>query len=77
VPISISVFGGLIFLIVAAWRKDREKRLSNPGRESAAVQNISFAREWDPLADLLEDAARGAGDGCNIGSRSKTRKRQR
>jgi hypothetical protein len=55
--VSILVFGTLIFLIVAAWRKDRRERLSNPRRESAADQNISLARQWDPLADLLEDEA--------------------
>ncbi len=55
---GICIFAALIFLIVAAWRKDREERLSNPGRESAAGQNISLVREWDPLAELLEDAAR-------------------
>jgi hypothetical protein len=56
--VGISAFGALILLIVAAWHKDREERLSNPARESAAGQNISSVREWDPLADLLEDAAR-------------------
>ncbi len=56
--VGISGFGALIFLVVAGWRKNREKRLSNPSRESVASQDISFVREWDPLAELPEDAAR-------------------
>jgi len=58
--VSILVVGILVFLIVAAWRGDREnrrERLSNPRGESAAGQDISLVREWDPLAELLEDAA--------------------
>jgi hypothetical protein len=43
--VGISVFGALVFLIVTAWREDREdrrERLSNPRAQSAAL-------EWDPL----------------------------
>ncbi len=54
--VSICVFAALTFLIVAAWREDRRARLSKPLSESAAGQNISLV-EWDPLADLFEDAA--------------------
>jgi hypothetical protein len=53
--VGISGFGTLAFLIVAPWRKDRSERLSNPRREGAAGQNISLPREWDPLAELLEN----------------------
>jgi hypothetical protein len=55
--VSILVVGALAFLIVGAWREDRRERLSEPRHESAAGQNISLPREWDPLADLLEDPA--------------------
>jgi len=58
--LGIFLVGILAFLIVAAWRRDREnrrERLSNPRGESAAGQNIPLVREWDPLAELLEDAA--------------------
>jgi hypothetical protein len=53
--VGVSVFGALIFLIVAAWRENREERFSNPRHENAAGQNVSLVREWDPVADLLED----------------------
>ncbi len=52
--VGISVFTALVFLIVAAWREDRRKRLDSPRSESAAVQNISLPREWDPVAELFE-----------------------
>jgi hypothetical protein len=55
--VGICVSATLAFLIVAAWREDRRERLSKPRRESAASQNISLT-EWDPLADLFEDALR-------------------
>ena len=55
--VGLSVFGALIFLIVAAWREDRRDRLSNSRHESVAGQDVSLPREWDPLADLLEDPA--------------------
>ncbi len=59
--IGICVFATVVFLIVAAWRGDREgrrERLSSLQHdESAASQSISLAPEWDPLANLLEDVA--------------------
>jgi hypothetical protein len=54
--VGICVFAALAFLIVAAWRNEREdrrERLSNP-RSQIAVG----PPEWDPLADMLEDEAR-------------------
>src|SRR5215472_207755 len=56
--VGMCVFATLIFLIVAAWRKDREdrrERLSNC--EGAAGQSSLAPEEWDPLANLFEDAA--------------------
>jgi len=54
---GICVFATLAFLVVIAWRQDRRERLNKPCSETAAGQDIPLA-EWDPLADLLEDAAR-------------------
>lgn len=57
---GVCLFATLVFLIVAAWREDREarrERLSNPRSEIAAVQSNSLPPEWDPLADILEDRA--------------------
>jgi hypothetical protein len=51
--VGMLVSGALIFLIVTAWREDREdrrERLSDLRPHSAPL-------EWDPLAELLEDAA--------------------
>ncbi len=56
--IAICVIATMAFLIVAAWREDREnrrERLSGPQHnESAADQRMSLAPEWDPLANLIE-----------------------
>ncbi len=56
--IAICAFATMAFLVVAAWREDREdrrERLSGPQHdESTADQSISLAPEWDPLANLLE-----------------------
>jgi hypothetical protein len=57
---GVCVFATLVFLIVAAWREDREDRrarLSNPRSEIAPSQSNSLPPEWDPLADMLEDEA--------------------
>ncbi len=57
--IGICVFAAVAFLIVAAWKGDREgrrERLSGLQHdESAAGQSFSLAPDWDPLANLLED----------------------
>ncbi len=56
--IAICVIATMAFLIVAAWREDREnrrERLSGPQHdESADDQSMPLAPEWDPLAKLLE-----------------------
>ena len=55
--VGICVFGILTFLIVAAWREDRENRRERLSNGEGAVGQSSLApEEWDPLANLFEDA---------------------